>query len=165
MKSVRMASLALVAIAVTEALAPLHSMAAVASLDSASISTSSHTSDSSRSLAISAAVARAARDAARTRIGSPYRLGSKGPREFDCSGLVYWAYRRAGASTSRLVEDQRNETRTIARAQLKAGDLIFYESHVAIYNGGDTMIEALNFSTKVRETSIRPRVEKYGTYR
>ncbi|MDP0919205.1 NlpC/P60 family protein, partial [Klebsiella pneumoniae] len=29
--------------------------------------------------------------AALTKLGSPYVMGAKGDKKFDCSGLVYWA--------------------------------------------------------------------------
>src|SRR6476659_9512689 len=36
--------------------------------------------------------------AALTRIGSPYAWGGSGPNQFDCSGLVMWAFQQAGIS-------------------------------------------------------------------
>ena len=36
--------------------------------------------------------------AALTRIGSPYSWGGSGPNQFDCSGLVMWAFQQAGIS-------------------------------------------------------------------
>ena len=35
-------------------------------------------------------------DITRHQEGDPYRYGAAGPNRFDCSGLVYYSYRRAG---------------------------------------------------------------------
>jgi hypothetical protein len=37
---------------------------------------------------------------ARSKIGDPWRYGASGPYVFDCSGLVRYAYRRAGDATT-----------------------------------------------------------------
>ena len=34
--------------------------------------------------------------AALSRVGDPYVWGATGPNQFDCSGLMVWAYRQAG---------------------------------------------------------------------
>ena len=36
--------------------------------------------------------------AAITRLGDPYVWGAAGPSQFDCSGLVMWAYAQVGIS-------------------------------------------------------------------
>jgi cell wall-associated NlpC family hydrolase len=116
-------------------------------------------------MAISARTAAKAMELAHTRIGKPYRWGAAGPNAFDCSGLVYWSYGRVGVRVVREVNAQRVRTRAIARSRLRPGDLIFYPNHVAIFKGGNSMIEAFNSRTGVRVTSIRGGVIKYGTYR
>ena len=44
--------------------------------------------------------------AAESRIGAPYRYGGAGPDAFDCSGLVAYAYARAGITLPRTAAQQ-----------------------------------------------------------
>ncbi|MDR2017315.1 MAG: C40 family peptidase [Syntrophobacterales bacterium] len=68
--------------------------------------------------------------------GSPYRSGSKGPDSFDCSGFVYYVYKKSGitlpVSTDRLIV----EGREVSRDWVQPGDLVFFkinrELHVGI---------------------------------
>ena len=43
-------------------------------------------------------------DYALSRIGCPYVWGAAGPNEFDCSGLVTWAYAQVGISVPHQTE-------------------------------------------------------------
>ncbi len=84
----------------------------------------------------------------------PYVWGAQGPNSFDCSGLVYAAYKAAGLgypNWSRLnaalyfVDTQR-----VPLSQLVPGDLLFYSydgsvqniHHITIYAGNGKMWEA-----------------------
>ena len=84
----------------------------------------------------------------------PYVWGAQGPNSFDCSGLVYAAYKSAGLgypNWSRLnaalyfVDTQR-----VPLSQLIPGDLLFYSydgsvqniHHITIYAGNGKMWEA-----------------------
>ena len=84
----------------------------------------------------------------------PYVWGAQGPNSFDCSGLVYAAYKAAGLgypNWSRLnaalyfVDTQR-----VPLTQLIPGDLLFYSydgsvqniHHITIYAGNGKMWEA-----------------------
>jgi cell wall-associated NlpC family hydrolase len=89
--------------------------------------------------------------AALSRRGMPYVWGAAGPSEFDCSGLVQWAFAQAGISMPRVADDQALTGAAISVSQLAAGDLLFYRteaarpgyiSHVAIYLGNGWMIQA-----------------------
>lgn len=66
--------------------------------------------------------------AARTRLGDPYRMGGTSPGGFDCSGLVQWAFGRAGVSLPRTSYAQHGKGRAIGREQIRAGDLVFFDS-------------------------------------
>ena len=59
--------------------------------------------------------------------GSPYLWGGSNPETgFDCSGLVQWAYARAGIEVGRSVGAQRRAgTPVRTRAALAPGDLVF----------------------------------------
>lgn len=73
--------------------------------------------------------------------GDPYRYGSAGPHAFDCSGLTYFSFRKAGfRNIPRTSSAQAGFTRRISRAAMKRGDLVFFHRggsvyHVGIYGG------------------------------
>ncbi|MGA0901839.1 MAG: C40 family peptidase [Candidatus Nanopelagicaceae bacterium] len=84
----------------------------------------------------------------------PYIWGDEGPNSFDCSGLVYAAYRSAGLGWPNW--DRLNSslyfsyTKHIPLNQLLPGDLLFYSykgtvntiHHITIYAGNGMMWEA-----------------------
>jgi cell wall-associated NlpC family hydrolase len=82
---------------------------------------------------------------AMTRRGDPYVWGAAGPSEFDCSGLVMWAYAQVGISLPHYTVSQYNMGEHISRSQLEPGDLVFFYAgidHVGIYLGGGLMVDA-----------------------
>jgi cell wall-associated NlpC family hydrolase len=76
--------------------------------------------------------------AARTAVGlrgHHYEWGAEGPRRFDCSGLVYYAYRKAGfRHLPRTSREQYRHVRHITKAHLGRGDLMFFRSHGRVYH-------------------------------
>jgi peptidoglycan DL-endopeptidase CwlO len=102
-------------------------------------------------------VAQRAVAAAMTRLGDRYVFGATGPSRFDCSGLVQWAYRQAGISTTHYTGTLWNDYRHIPESQLKPGDLVFFyrdHHHVGIYIGNGLMINAPHTGDVVRIASI-----------
>ncbi|WP_329067271.1 C40 family peptidase [Amycolatopsis sp. NBC_01480] len=92
-----------------------------------------------------AGAAQAAVDAALSRLGKPYQTGATGPNAFDCSGLMLWAYAKAGVSLPRTSRAQSTFGTAIPRDQLQPGDLVFYYSpvsHVGMYLGDGKMVHA-----------------------
>jgi len=88
-----------------------------------------------------------------TRIGDPYVWGGSGPGDFDCSGLVMWAYAQVGISLDHFTGDQWNEGEHISRSQLQPGDLVFFFadiSHVGLYVGNGMMLDAPTFGQDVQ---------------
>lgn len=89
----------------------------------------------------------------------PYVWGAQGPSSFDCSGLVYAAYKSAGLNWPNW--DRLNAalyagyTKHVSLTELQPGDLLFYSykgtistiHHISIYAGGGMMWEAN--STKI----------------
>ncbi len=84
----------------------------------------------------------------------PYVWGAEGPNSFDCSGLVYAAYRSAGLGWPNW--DRLNSslywvaTKRVPLSQMVPGDLLFYSykgtvstiHHISIYAGEGMMWEA-----------------------
>ena len=84
----------------------------------------------------------------------PYIWGSEGPNSFDCSGLVYAAYKSAGLGWPNW--DRLNSalysgyTKHVSLKDLVPGDLLFYSykgtistiHHITIYAGNGMMWEA-----------------------
>jgi cell wall-associated NlpC family hydrolase len=104
----------------------------------------------------SSAAARAVA-AAMSRLGDRYVFGATGPTRFDCSGLVQWAYRQAGISTTHYTGTLYNDYRHIPESQLRPGDLVFFyrdHHHVGIYIGNGLMINAPHTGDVVRIASI-----------
>jgi peptidoglycan DL-endopeptidase CwlO len=91
-------------------------------------------------------------EAAITREGDPYVWGAAGPGEFDCSGLVVWAYAQEGIALPHYTGNLWNSGLHVARSDLEPGDLVFFFadiSHVGIYIGDGMMIDAPDFGETV----------------
>ncbi|MBO3750809.1 bifunctional lytic transglycosylase/C40 family peptidase [Streptosporangiaceae bacterium NEAU-GS5] len=84
--------------------------------------------------------------------GKPYRWGGTGPDAFDCSGIVYMAYRNAGLSIPRTTFGQYPFGVTVQAGQEQAGDLVFFNAgpgtslqhpgHVGLIVSPGKMVEA-----------------------
>lgn len=77
----------------------------------------------------------------------PYRTGAAGPNRFDCSGLVNWAFRRAGKPlAARSSFDLWRTGVRIGRMALRRGDLVWTWDrgfgHVGIYLGAGRYVHA-----------------------
>ena len=108
-----------------------------------------------------AAGAAGAVSAAMSMQGVRYQWGGASPETgFDCSGLMLWAWARAGRYLSHSSRAQYQETRRVSAADLQPGDLVFYGSsagsihHVGMYIGGGQIVDALNSRTPVGVRSI-----------
>ncbi len=93
----------------------------------------------------SPSIAMVAVRAAMTRLGQPYVWAAAGPGTFDCSGLVRWAFGKAGLRLLHFTGFQWNEGRLVPARDILPGDLVlFYKdlSHVGIYLGAGWMVNA-----------------------
>jgi len=67
--------------------------------------------------------------------GDPYVYGAEGPSAFDCSGLMYYSYRKAGLYMPRTASEQYHHTRHIPRRHMIRGDfLFFHDSGGSVYH-------------------------------
>jgi cell wall-associated NlpC family hydrolase len=96
----------------------------------------------------------------------PYVWGNEGPNSFDCSGLVFAAYRSAGLDYTQW--DRVNSriyyswTKRVPLNELVPGDLIFYSykanistiHHITMYAGNGMMWEAHNTKKGLLFSSI-----------
>lgn len=87
-----------------------------------------------------------------TRVGDPYVWGATGPNQFDCSGLVQWAFKQVGKSVPRTSSQQASYGTPVAQRDLQPGDVVFFYpdiSHVGIYAGNGLMLHASTFGIPV----------------
>lgn len=104
---------------------------------------------------------------AKSKLGSKYVTGGKGPNTFDCSGFVYWCLNQAGVSQGYMTSATWQKTTKYQRiskmSDLQAGDVISYKGHVGIYLGGGKMIDASSSAGQVRITDSDIRSSSYWT--
>jgi peptidoglycan DL-endopeptidase CwlO len=95
---------------------------------------------------------------ATAQLGCPYVFGGTGPcgSGYDCSGLVQAAWAYAGVSIPRDTYEQWAALPHIPMSQLEPGDLIYFngESHVAMYVGGNMIIDAPQPGQNVEKVSL-----------
>jgi cell wall-associated NlpC family hydrolase len=66
--------------------------------------------------------------------GDPYAYGAAGPNAFDCSGLIYYSYRRAGFNVPRTSSALAGATRRVAKQDMRPGDLMFFTGSGGVYH-------------------------------
>lgn len=90
---------------------------------------------------------------AKNYLGSKYVSGGSSPSKgFDCSGFTSYVYKHFGISISRTSSGQSGNGKTVAKSDMKAGDIICFSNssgskkigHVGIYVGGGKFIHAAN---------------------
>ncbi|HWH00289.1 MAG TPA: NlpC/P60 family protein, partial [Pilimelia sp.] len=97
--------------------------------------------------------------------GEPYEWGAEGPHSWDCSGLMWGAYRSVGIEIPRVAADQYHGTRgrLVDRRALLPGDLVFFASnpadwrsihHVGMYIGNGLMVHAPTTGDVVRVATV-----------
>ena len=89
-------------------------------------------------------------------LGVPYVFGGKSALGTDCSGFVLQVMTSEGLTLARRSSDQYAQGEAVAREDLQAGDLVFFDtigagnvSHVGIYLGEGQFINANSYLGKV----------------
>ena len=82
-----------------------------------------------------------------SQLGVPYRYGGSTTQGFDCSGLVHYAYAKAGKSIPRTSAGQWQNLRPVRADRLRVGDILFFKiegsvSHVGLYLGSRRFVQA-----------------------
>ena len=119
------------------------------------VSGTAPTSSSTSSAASSTATGSKVVSIAKQYLGVPYVYGGSTPSGFDCSGLIYYAFKNAGQSISRTTAaGYYNMAKKVTSPQV--GDLVFFSntyktgiSHVGIYLGNGQMISASGSSVNI----------------
>lgn len=92
-------------------------------------------------------------------LGDPYVWGGTGPNQWDCSGLIQWAYGQAGVQIPRVAKDQQNIGKPVATDKVQPGDLLFNGNpahHVVMAIGNGKVIEAPHPGANVRIRGFKP---------
>jgi cell wall-associated NlpC family hydrolase len=102
--------------------------------------------------------------AAESKIGMPYVWGGESDREggYDCSGLVQYAFARAGIRMPRTADIQAFTGWRLPFSQAQPGDLLTWKndptfngvSHIAIYLGNNKMVVAPHTGTDVQIQTV-----------
>jgi cell wall-associated NlpC family hydrolase len=76
-------------------------------------------------------------DIVRNQKGDPYVYGAAGPGRFDCSGLVYFSFRKAGfTNVPRTSSQQARFADRIKKSNMHKGDLMFFYDGGGVYHVG-----------------------------
>lgn len=75
-------------------------------------------------------------------VGVPYVSGGASPSGFDCSGLVSYVYGQLGHSLPHRSSAYPSLGTQVTAANAQPGDVMWTPGHVAIYAGGNLMIDA-----------------------
>lgn len=94
-------------------------------------------------------------------VGIPYRWGGENVVDgMDCSGFVRAVYNLCGLSIPRTSRDQFKAGDSVAKEDLRDGDLVFFGSsedtinHVGIYVGNGRFVHAPRRGEEIRVTSV-----------
>ena len=95
---------------------------------------------------------------AQKQIGRKYRFGGESPsRGFDCSGLIWWAYRVNGVNVPRVTGDQAGTGVRVSPRRAQPDDILVFKTgrfwgglHTALYVGNGRFIHSPSSGKRVR---------------
>lgn len=102
---------------------------------------------------------------AKSKLGCAYRAGAQGPSSFDCSGFVYYAFKKSDVGKKTVIRSSaQGQYASLKKysvgknmSNAKVGDIIFFSAsgstsginHVGIYAGGGKVVHAGSYRTGV----------------
>lgn len=85
-------------------------------------------------------------------LGKPYRLGTKGPSVFDCSGFTGYVFKQLGFNLGWNSREQFQQGIKVSKEHIHKGDLIFFKGRDA--NGGVGHV-GIVFDVNPKENTFR----------
>jgi len=107
-------------------------------------------------------------------LGVKYQFGAKAGSTiaFDCSSYTQYIFKKIGISLPRTSSSQATVGTKVAKASLKAGDLVFFSrpgvsgiGHVAVYIGNNKMLGASGDKVQVSSLNTSYWTKNYVTAR
>ncbi|NUS73321.1 MAG: hypothetical protein HOQ05_07940 [Corynebacteriales bacterium] len=94
-----------------------------------------------------------------------YVWGGKGPKNFDCSGLVWWVYKEAGYKWSyRPTGGLLSTGDGVSMKSLKPGDILVNSGHTGLYIGDGKVIHAAGNNNGTRPIKDQIKKESLETF-
>lgn len=92
-----------------------------------------------------------------SQIGNKYCPGGNSPgRGFDCSGLIWWAYKQNGVNIPRITREQSRTGFSVSKINVRSGDIVVfrlgrgpYGLHTGLYAGNGNFIHSPRTGKKV----------------
>lgn len=92
-----------------------------------------------------------------SQLGKRYILGGTTPKGFDCSGLIWWAYRKHGICIPRVTEGQAKAGIPVKCHAVRPGDILIFKTkkgrsgfHSGLYTGNGKFIHSSTSGKHVR---------------
>lgn len=93
-------------------------------------------------------------------LGKPYVFGAAGPDTFDCSGLMMWAWAKAGVDMPHYTVSQYHSFPHVPISDVAPGDMIFFNvnlGHVGMYIGGGQYVQSPRTGDVVKVSNLAGR--------
>ena len=105
-------------------------------------------------------------------LGKRYKPGGASPKGFDCSGLIYFVYKKNGYKVPRITTEQAKFGKRISKDSIREGDILVFRMgdsprglHTAIYTGDRCFIHSPSSGKTVKRDSVEKTYWKKGSER